>query len=52
MRGHLIDDRPRRACYLTTDATNEVSNAIYERIGYRHEGDMLHIDFLPAGEEA
>lgn len=40
------DGRPRRACFLSTDATNPVSNAIYERIGFRDAGEHLHLDFL------
>lgn len=44
---HGADDpRPRRACFLSTDAANPVSNAIYERIGFREQGEHLHLDFI------
>lgn len=44
---HGADDpRPRRACFLSTDAHNPVSNAIYEHIGYREQGEHLHLDFV------
>ncbi|MBI3148693.1 MAG: GNAT family N-acetyltransferase [Betaproteobacteria bacterium] len=42
------DARPRRACFLSTDAHNPVSNAIYERIGFREQGEHQHLDFVYA----
>jgi RimJ/RimL family protein N-acetyltransferase len=42
--------RGKRKLFLTTDAANPVSNAIYARIGYRYENDDYHYDFVvPAG---
>jgi len=43
---------PRRACFLSTDASNPVSNAIYERVGYKMQGEHLHLDFIYPAEQA
>ena len=32
---------------LYTDAANPTSNAVYERIGYVHTADGLHLRFQP-----
>jgi predicted GNAT family acetyltransferase len=41
---HLQHDAPR-AVFLFTDATNEASNKTYQRVGYEHIGDHLHLSF-------
>lgn len=38
--------RGKERLFLTTDAANPTSNAIYARIGFRAEGDDLHLDFV------
>jgi predicted GNAT family acetyltransferase len=35
-----------RACYLYADLANPISNAIYERIGYRRVADSAEISFV------
>ena len=41
---HIQRDAPR-AVFLFTDATNPASNKAYQRIGYRHIADHLHLLF-------
>lgn len=36
-------ERRRSHVFLFTDATNPVSNALYERLGYRHVGDAANV---------
>ncbi len=38
--------RGKRKLFLTTDAANPISNAIYARIGYRAENDDCGLDFV------
>ena len=40
--------RGKRKLFLTTDAANPTSNAIYARIGYRPENEACHFDFVTA----
>lgn len=40
--GHVQRDR-QRTVFLFTDATNPASNKAYQRIGYRHIADHLHL---------
>ncbi len=40
----------KRKLFLTTDAANPTSNAIYARIGYRSENDDYHYDFVAPGD--
>lgn len=44
MSAHALA-RGKRACFLYTDASNPTSNAIYQRIGYRHVCDAEHWRF-------
>jgi predicted GNAT family acetyltransferase len=37
--------RGYRACFLYTDLSNPISNAIYERIGYQRVADAVEIRF-------
>ncbi|MCL2729993.1 MAG: GNAT family N-acetyltransferase, partial [Actinomycetia bacterium] len=37
---------------LVTDLANPVSNALYEKLGYRPVRDALELDFLPREPEA
>ena len=39
----------RRRLFLTTDAANPTSNAIYARLGFSPISDAYRFDFLPAG---
>jgi len=41
---HIQGDGPRTV-FLFTDATNPASNKAYQRIGYRHIADHLHLLF-------
>lgn len=43
---HLLDHGSPR-CLLFTDSTNPTSNAIYQRIGYRHACDYLLLKNMP-----
>jgi RimJ/RimL family protein N-acetyltransferase len=47
LSSHLLGSGVQR-CMLFTDARNPVSNAIYQRIGYRHAVDFLALNHLPA----
>lgn len=47
LSSHLMSQGAPR-CMLFTDARNPVSNAIYQRIGYRHAVDFLALKNLPA----
>jgi predicted GNAT family acetyltransferase len=38
--------RGKRKLFLTTDAANPTSNAIYARIGYRPQNEDCHFDFV------
>ena len=38
--------RGKRRLFLTTDAANPTSNAIYARIGYRPQNEDCHFDFV------
>ena len=40
--------RGKRSLFLTTDAANPTSNAIYARIGFVPESEDLHLDFVDA----
>jgi uncharacterized protein len=45
--------RGKAKLFLTTDAANPTSNAIYARIGYRPQNDDCHLDFVgPAASSA
>jgi len=41
--------RGKRKLFLTTDAANPTSNAIYARIGYRPQNEDCHFDFVAPG---
>jgi len=40
----LLNDG-RRFCFLYTDLANPISNAIYQRVGYRPVSDVVDVNF-------
>lgn len=45
-------ERGRSHVFLFTDATNPVSNALYERLGYRHVGDAANVTITGPDDSA